>query len=258
MKYSIDYAGISFRGSVRLENQDQYCIVDQVSQKNATDTNVFSGKIKQRRQGLFAIFDGMGGESEGGTASHLAAEHFSHFNHAPGSHPLPDTLYHLMSDINDESCQYAVNKHYQAMGTTVAGLYFDHSKVWVFNIGDSRVYQIRNKTITQLTTDHVLMTPYLANRPLTQYLGIPKEHFVIEPCIHDYALQNKDYYLICSDGLTNLISDNEIRREIVHAETLESAVTSLREDVLEQGAPDNATMILLRVNFRSQFPFFFF
>ena len=129
--------------------------------------------------------------------------------------------------------------------TTAAMLAFGKENVYSCNLGDSRIYQISSEgKLGQLSLDHVLGGGRFGKPPLTQYLGIPEESMGLEPTIVPQKAEIGTRYLICSDGITDMLSDGEIAdiltREISVSETVELLV----ERALIKGGRDNITVIL--------------
>ena len=138
------------------------------------------------------------------------------------------------------------------MGSTLAGLLFSGNVAWAFNLGDSRIYQLHDQKLTQLSVDHVDSRPLSGNRKakpsLTQHLGISEEEFLVEPSMISCTLVPGDTFLLCSDGLTDMLSDEEISEILVDHSSLSSQVERLIDFALERGGRDNITIILCTVS----------
>ena len=218
--------GITHRGAVRKENQD-----------------CFRFEAPEDREILTAVLcDGMGGAQAGGVAASLAADTF---------------MFHAASSIDESSSakdlrviltgavEFANQKVYDrsfsditcmGMGCTLVGLLMNGKRAAVANIGDSRAYLIQRGSIRQITSDHSLV-----ENIITRAVGVEPS---ISSDIFEVKLSPQGRILICSDGLTNLLTDQEIL-EVVHSrDDLERACTTLLELALQKGAPDNVTVLL--------------
>lgn len=202
------------------------------------------------------VADGMGGHTAGEVASFFAATSF--INQAAY---LPDSpaVASCLQSISDE-IQKQMDEHpeCQGMGTTIAGLLFDKESICGFNVGDSRVYQIRTGYLRQLSTDHVpqfqtgeVFDPEQGNEPppksgrLLQCLGGMGEALRIAPFTINLPVQPGAVYLICSDGLTDMVSDDDLEA-CLKGEDLD-AVELMLKAALEAGGQDNITIMLVRV-----------
>ncbi|MCD8157265.1 MAG: hypothetical protein LUD53_07575, partial [Clostridiales bacterium] len=126
--------------------------------------------------------------------------------------------------------------------------------VAICNIGDSRIFRLSKGQMEQLSMDHVGVAPYGRKPPLSQNLGIPPTEMLIEPYAATAAYREGDIYLICSDGLTDMLSTNQIA-QVLGQYPIETAAGCLLEKALERGGRDNITIILCRTEARGKFSF---
>ena len=148
------------------------------------------------------------------------------------------------------------------MGTTFTGIHIEDEKLMVVNVGDSRVYRLRECKLKQLSEDHSIVQRLIKmglltkeeaqNHPqkhcITQYLGIQEEDMVIEPQLKSgVAIKKDDRYLLCSDGLTDMVSDAEIEVILRKEMPIKEAAEELLNTALEHGGVDNVTVILVEV-----------
>jgi serine/threonine protein phosphatase PrpC len=148
---------------------------------------------------------------------------------------------------------------YRGMGTTVVAAAFRGDKLTVAHVGDSRAYRLRNGQLAQITRDHSLLqeqidagliTPEAArfslNRNLvTRAVGIGPE---VDVEIHEHEAQAGDIYLLCSDGLTDMVDDEHIHAILTRTEsTLENACEALVQSANDNGGDDNISVVLVRV-----------
>ncbi len=245
--------GLSDRGLEREENEDNFAISDEL--------------------GIFLIADGMGGHSGGKVASEIAVntllEFFARyakdkdFTWPYRMDPnLSDEENALMAGIklaNRQIFSFGSHKReYAGMGTTVVALYMHQDEATIANVGDSRCYLIRDNEIKQLSIDHTWVNEQLKKNiitaeearqhrwrnVITRALG-NKRHVDID-MIRE-SVQPGDYFLLCSDGLTNLVEENEIRDIIFDSDnSLEDAAKQLIELAKERGGTDNITVIIVK------------
>ncbi|MBQ3009705.1 MAG: serine/threonine-protein phosphatase, partial [Oscillospiraceae bacterium] len=138
-------------------------------------------------------------------------------------------------------------------GTTMVALYFASRYVYVCNLGDSRAYRLRGNEFMQISEDHVEkierydQNGKLRKAPLTQHLGIDPEELMIEPYIAKGEIVRGDYYLLCSDGLTDMLTNLEIYSIIKSYQRIDECVDALIKAALEKGGKDNVTVILVKI-----------
>ena len=208
----LDISAASRIGCVRSQNEDMILVNNQFLREDSYKTNVVLGSEDRY---LIAVADGMGGHNRGDVASSDTLKNLHYF-----FHDIPATL--SAGDFNeaivgwlDSINNYIVSKgradeQYKGMGTTLVGISYYNGDIYSMNCGDSRLYRHRNGQLVQLTTDH----------SLSNMLGTEKHSSIITNCIgggchssyidmvqmtHD--VQKGDIYMLCSDGLTDMVSD---------------------------------------------------
>ena len=145
------------------------------------------------------------------------------------------------------------NRELQGMGTTLTALYLGNESVELLHVGDSRCYQWRDKKLVQLSYDHTVMQQLLDQGRLTpeEVHDHPQRSLLtqalmgdsgIDPLLHVFEAKIGDHFLLCSDGLSSVLSDYEIA-VIIKKNPPENVVNALIEAVHLQGAPDNVTII---------------
>lgn len=243
MNYRISYSCISHTGYCRKMNQDNFiCAGIYMNEAWNMDDFPISGSFSSRHPAAVGIFDGMGGEECGEVASFLAAEQASHL--CISDEPEED-LMNFCDKANGRICQYAKRNRIGTMGTTAALLAFSNERIGLCNIGDSKIFRLTEEELEQLSVDHVGIAAYGRKPPLTQSLGIPPEEFLIVPYITTRPYHKNDIYLICSDGLTDMVSQEEIA-EILTETDFEKAGEKLLIRALENGGRDNITILLCK------------
>jgi protein phosphatase len=247
-----EYFGFSDRGKARGHNEDSY--------------------LCNETEGLFLVADGMGGHASGETASQLAVKSVEEFIIRSRSENVDWPIeYH--KDLTPEQNRllaaatfanrqiHGISRQYlskRGMGTTFLGILVEDNYLAVVNVGDTRLYRIRERNIKQLTEDHTLvgeqeregmLTKDRARRHphrhiLTSALGIDKrpqmDVFLAE-------IMPSDIFLLCSDGLHEMLDDREILANInsTAERSLSKIGLSLVSKANEAGGLDNITVILL-------------
>lgn len=248
-------AGLSDVGLQREHNEDSFCI------------------LPEHR--LFVVADGMGGHKAGDVASkmatHAIASFFKQsenedltwpFSFDPQMTMAENRLATGIKMANQQIFDASVrNQEVHGMGTTVVGALFakDSGSLYMAHVGDSRGYRVRDGAIQQLTRDHSLVNDYLLVMPdmsqeqldelptnvITRALGM--QDSVVVDMTPDKA-QPGDRYMLCSDGLSGMITDDEIRDIIVGAgDDLELATKGLVERANANGGEDNVTVVVVMI-----------
>jgi len=206
---------------------------------------------------FFAVADGMGGAKAGEVASAMAAETFE--GEAESGEPAEAQLTRILRDANRRIYELAVSDDsHRGMGTTVTAAKVTGNEVSLGHVGDSRAYRLRDGDLEQLTRDHSLVaelersgqiTPEAAEHHpqrsiITRALG-PEPDVQVDT----YTLTGRDgdVFLICSDGLTSMISDDELRSILRSSDSLEEAAESLVRAANQSGGKDNITVVMFRL-----------
>lgn len=252
MRFFMEAACGCHTGKVRKNNEDNFC---------------FDGKcLEEKNNGLqypvtadgpiqngfcVSVFDGMGGESFGERASFSAARQMQQTQRKLSDFFVPARTYllNLVAQLNDAVVNTQREMCTEHMGSTMVSLYFTGRYVYSCNLGDSRAYRLRDGEFFQLSQDHVASRPgnTLKKAPLTRYLGMNSEEMRIEPYIAKGEIQKGDRYLLCTDGLTDMLTNFEISDIMLKSQDAESCVQSLLEAALAHGGRDNITIIICMV-----------
>ncbi|MCC8059455.1 MAG: protein phosphatase 2C domain-containing protein [Clostridiales bacterium] len=225
-------------------NQDNFiCAGQYMENQGAALKFPITGSISANKMPFFGVFDGMGGEEHGEIAAMIAAEQASEFRFKKNA--VKDILEYCKK-TNQEICRYALHNDIKSMGTTAAMLAFFRKTIILCNIGDSRVFRLSEEKMEQISYDHVAISAYGSKAPLTQSLGIPSDEMVIEPYVACGQPMNGDIYLICSDGLTDMIRTDEIRNTLVSLPLMQTAEALLKK-ALANGGRDNITVIVCKI-----------
>lgn len=252
MGYQIEYAYTCHIGRVRINNEDNFwCCGDSLEADNLGTEVVLEGSEHQSEVPLLAVFDGMGGESCGEMAAYLASDACGRYyrDQKKNLQKKPESFFvNICRKMNDAVCTYSKENKINSMGATAAMLGFSKDAAYACNLGDSRIYQWENGELTQLSTDHVFSRGTFGKPPLTQFIGIPEEQMVLEPEIVKSELKEGIRYLICSDGLTDMVRHKEICEILSEKQSLKHSVEILVEKALAAGGRDNITVLLCEAN----------
>lgn len=246
MHYDIVYSCISHIGNVRSINQDNFiCDGAYLKTDDCEIKFPINGTVCTKTSTLFGIFDGMGGEECGEIASYIAAREASTVS---GKKDDVLTLTNYCKQANTKICEYAENNGVSVMGTTAAMLLCSKDVITLCNIGDSKVFRFADNGLEQISKDHVVVSAFGTKPPLSQNLGIPPDQLSIEPYLSQDGYKNGDRYLICSDGLTDMLTLEEI--QCLLSQQVEESAANLVNKALENGGKDNVSVILLEIKQR--------
>lgn len=255
-KYVTDV--INYIGEVRDENEDNFLL----NNMNRTEQqkNIHCNHVFRNENIVIAVFDGMGGEKNGNLASLYASESLKDLYQKNSLFNLSSQQ--IIEKLNSTICELSSDLKCKC-GTTVAFIKVRNDIAQICNVGDSRIYLFRNHQLRQLTEDHTERATVLKlqerlgiqidnhqvfNNTLTQFLGIEKNEFALEPFIYEnLLLENDDLFLICTDGLSHYVEDEKIAEILNTDESLKNMNEKLYGAALENGCTDNITTILLKV-----------
>lgn len=255
----INVCGASDTGVKRDKNQDHYLIGATVAQSCQWSLAVRTSDPDFISRGLIcAVADGMGGHVGGAKASRLALEIIAA---GSSSERDPDGIWlsRLIIQTHDTLLQRAdADPELYNMGTTIAGVHLSPGSCTAFHAGDSRLYRLRDNYLNQITEDHTLQadSPLNGTAPvgrrssvLTNALGGGGNSKCVPSVQTGVSFRVGDSLLLCSDGLTDAVTDIAALEEVLRAETpLEQRVEALIEAANRAGAPDNVTVILIEGN----------
>ena len=253
MGYTISYVCVSHRGLCRQTHQDNFLCGGHILPPNTNGTPAaMTGTLRSGPDALFGVFDGMGGEEMGEMGAYLAAREALH-TRLEGE---PKGCFQdFCRRANESLTEYIRSHQLSAMGTTASVLSFAEQRIWMCHLGDSRIYRLREGKLTRLTADQVL--PWFPGKkpPLAQYLGLPPEEGEPEPQITGLSFRHGDIYLLCSDGLTDLVTDDEIRQTL-KAVPYKKAASTLLSMALTRGGRDNVTVLTCKPQPTARIPMF--
>jgi protein phosphatase len=252
-------AGLSDVGLQREHNEDSFVVLKEYD--------------------LFVVADGMGGHRAGDVASKIATETISEFFRTTANEDVT-WPFHFDTNLSEEENRLLTgirvanrqiferstrSREYHGMGTTVVGAMFSPKKqrMYIGHVGDSRCYRVRDGQIQQLTRDHSLINDYLLAMPdltdeqkselpknvITRALGM-QDHVVVD-LQHDDPKQG-DVYVLCSDGLSGMVSDDDIRQIVTSTSDIREACRRLIQRANERGGEDNITAVLIKIEQQEQ------
>src|SRR4051812_14812005 len=247
-------AGLSDVGLQREHNEDSFIVLKEYD--------------------LYVVADGMGGHRAGDVASRLATETISDFFKSTANEDVT-WPFHFDANLSEEENRLLTgirvanrqiferstrSREYHGMGTTVVGAMFSPRKgrMYIGHVGDSRCYRVRDGAIQLLTRDHSLINDYLLAMPdlteeqrselsknvITRALGMQDQ--VVVDLQHDDP-RNNDVYVLCSDGLSGMVTDEEILAIVNASADIREACTSLIAKANEHGGEDNVTAVLIKI-----------
>jgi protein phosphatase len=239
--------GRSDTGMVREHNEDCFLIMPE--------------------SGFALLADGMGGHLAGEVASAMAVDRVAQHlmkalgnGKARGGQSVPDSA--LLTDAikaaNRAIHESSIHRPEQAgMGTTIVAVTFRNNHLTVAHVGDSRLYRFRSGQLSQVTEDHSMVQELLrrglitpeeartsANKNLvTRALGVDP---IVEVDVLEQPVEDGDLYLLCSDGLNDVLTDEEIAAALAATDDLETVTRNLVSEVNARGGPDNVSIVLVR------------
>jgi PPM family protein phosphatase len=234
----VEIVAFTHEGRLRESNEDSLTVAGWVSDV------AMSGPRRSRHELseplLVAIADGMGGHAAGEVASRYTIKRLA-------TEPFSDsavTIIGTLGAINAELYQtMQADRSFLGMGTTVVGLLLTADRAIWFNVGDSRLYQIRDGKLAQLSIDDVPLGP--RSGMLTQVLGGAPVFVPIEPHVGVADLSIPARWLLCSDGLSDMLADPEIEGALAASD--EDALRALFTQAMQAGGADNISIIIVSV-----------
>jgi len=235
-----------------LRVAEQYSGTDTGRQRRANEDAMLA------RAPLFVVADGMGGAQAGEVASRIAVESFRRaLPEDNGDHER--ALSDRIAEANARIHELSQNNAAQAgMGTTLTAIYVGEHAVSLAHVGDSRAYRLRDGELTRLTEDHSLVDELIRQGRLTpaEAQDHPQRSVItralgpeptVQPDTYSHAARAGDIYLVCSDGLTTMVSEQELAAIVSGSADLRAAGEALVRAANEAGGRDNITVILFRL-----------
>lgn len=235
-------AGATDPGKKRANNEDTFLMSDAV--------------------GLYVVADGVGGSEGGEVASRIAVEMLAAVL-LPGTSSSEQSgeaaVLGLAVDRANSAIRTEQAKHSELadMGTTLSAIFFQNGRASLIHVGDSRVYLFRSNELRQLSADHTLVAEYIRTGLLTpaEAQTSPNRHVItralgsrdeIAPDITVHTVRKGDVFLLCTDGLTDMVSDG-VLSEILASNAPREAVQELINTANQHGGVDNITAVVVQV-----------
>ena len=217
--------GVTHRGAVRQQNQDAYAMQE-----------LGDGRV------VALVCDGMGGARAGNVASAMAVEIFMKQFLSAQEGSDQERMQQAAAQANQEIFQRAsTDEDCVGMGTTLVAVLAGDGEAVILNEGDSRAYHVNQEGIALVTRDQARTHPH--KNLITRALGA--EPVLLADCFRQSLLPG-DYLLLCSDGLSNVVTEQEMLYEVIHGGEDESCCQRLLDIALHRGAPDNVTAVLIQ------------
>jgi protein phosphatase len=241
MPLCLQAAGRTDVGLHRTENEDSYLI----------DPTI----------GLCVLADGMGGHASGRLASTIAVNAIAEMLRNPSMLPTDgvDPLVRAIQEANTRIwTESQASPQHRGMGTTVVAIRAEGDLIHLAHVGDSRIYRLRGDELVQVTRDHSLINLYADDPALAAQFGPPHSNIIVRAVglreavdvdCRPVSMEPGDEYVLCCDGLTDMVDDWIIREVLVGGRGLDPAETceALVRAALANGGHDNVTVILLRI-----------
>lgn len=242
-KLTIKSFGITDIGLSRKKNEDYF------------------KEIKEHN--FFLLADGMGGHKAGEIAAKKAVEIIQESFLQSKSNTLDaqkKNLYDSIKKANSDIYQLSLERPgFRGMGTTLCAFYIHENKALIGHVGDSRIYRYRNDLVCQLTNDHSLISELIKTRHVEEDEPLPSPHrnvitkalgpaSFVEPEIESYSLEPGDTILMCSDGLSDYVSERRMHKILSRNIPLETKAYYFVELAKQRKSQDNITLILLEIH----------
>ena len=241
----VEVFGKTDRGRARPDNEDAFLVADLTDSCALRQSIVLERKVGECGV-LLVVADGMGGMAAGEVASDMATHtiytHLTEPTREKATEPrlFAERLQEALETANGDIHGYALaHPELRGMGTTATAAGFLGDSVYVAHVGDSRAYLVRDRRIRQLTQDQSL-----AQHVILQALGPTTD---VRVAMTRQRVQRADTLVLCSDGLSNAVSSDEIAAVVSGEAEVSAACDRLVDLANERGGADNITIILARV-----------
>lgn len=257
MTIHVNFAVRSETGSVRKNNEDNFFCNGIYMTPSERDRPFFMNGTAET-PGIFAVFDGMGGHDCGELASLTAAETLAE-NSEKIRRGGSEDIERFVRNANDKLIDIMTEKGV-ITGTTLAMIVTGKKSFTAYNLGDSRIYRVKDGYLTRVNEDHTVaeemvregrLTPKQAehhpmSNMLTRFIGRRDDYFALKPDVYgEFEYEDNGRALICSDGLNKMLSHREINVIMREAGSASEAVNGLTDEALRKGGYDNVTCIVL-------------
>ncbi len=224
-------------------------------------------------ENLFMVADGMGGHEAGEVASKMAVDCIQDFFVRTGKDQEATWPYKMFKDKKYDENRLIVAileankkifnasqksaKKKNGMGTTITTALFLENGAYIGWVGDSRIYRVRKGKLEQVSEDHSLLNEMIKKNDMSpeEIENFPHKNVIlravglkpyVEVDVKYFPLEDGDIYLLCSDGLSGEVPDNDIRRIVVESNSLDDAAKNLIQEANKNGGKDNVTVALIQ------------
>ena len=256
-KFTVYSAVMNNKGRVRKNNEDNFYLNGTVMQREKMDQGAFITCICKEPVQLYAVCDGMGGNENGEDASFGAVSSLQAENKEKTKSYDKKKFTSTLQNYSDSLYRNSRRKGYKS-GTTIVAASIQNEKLLLVNVGDSRIYRFRGNQLKQMTVDHSrvqklislgMITPEEARthperHVITQYLGMNAD-IRLSPYYVSETVQKNDIYLLCSDGLTDMVTDQQLESILTEQSNPKELVQTLVKTALHNGGRDNVTAMVL-------------
>lgn len=240
--------------------------VREANEDSGRHVKPFDSSIKNSRGTLTVVADGMGGHASGEVASQMAIELISYFYYADEEYSAPEALRNAIQQANTEIYETAISdEKYYGMGTTLVALVLLDDVGYSAHVGDSRLYRLRNKQMELLTLDHSQVMEMVKEGIISMeearnhddknviLRAVGTQPTVDVEVSESFSVKPNDEFLLCSDGLSDMVDDDEIAEVWTKANNIHEASENLVEKAKEYGGHDNVTVAIVRMPAENEF-----
>lgn len=250
-------AGLSDIGLVRKVNEDNFLCI-KLNEYLDIEDDVY----------IFMVADGMGGAKAGEIASKMAVTEVleyikQNYTNVMNNNNKDEDIFKVLNKAiehsNDKIYKKSIlDSECSGMGTTLSLTLIIKNNGYFAHVGDSRIYLIRDNSIVKLTEDHSLVAELVKNGSIKpeEAINHPQKNIITKALGTDYSieadnikhiLKSGDNLIICSDGLSNMVSDQELIKILTNASSLDSACTDMISCAKSRGGNDNITVVIIEV-----------
>lgn len=250
-------------GIQRPGNEDNLYFNGLIKEEAAESFKYYEKMNIKKNRAVFGIFDGMGGYAKGEHAAYITADTTKSILDTTKtilkdnkSGDPEELLKKICVEANTKICDEIKNNSGQKMGATLAMLYFEGSSFRLCNVGDSPIYMMRKGELKKISLEHTEAATYVKiygeappkdkKFPLTQHIGMSENPARLNPYYKKENIMEGDIFLICSDGLTDMLDDAEISRVINSSRPISGIGKILLNNALERGGKDNISFVLIK------------
>ena len=217
----------------------------------------FASYLEKEEFKIYVVADGMGGHNAGEVASQMAAEQIvNYIDEKIFQSKVDDLIVEAIKKVNKDIFDFSTtNENLSGMGTTVTACFMTKDFIHIANVGDSCCFAIRNNEIRKITKDHSLVQELIDSGSISEKeaQNHPKKNIITRALgtsssvnVDIFQLKNNEYnlYILCSDGLTNELTKEEILQVVTEEENYTSMANKLVHLAKEKGGRDNITVLL--------------